>query len=95
MRVMRYLRYIHDLGLHYTRYHIVLDGYSNANWISESTDSKSMGGYIFTLVGATVSWKSSKQIVIAISTMEPEIIALDKCIKDVECLCHFVEDIVS
>ena len=42
-------------------------------------DSKSQSGNVFTLVRASVSWKSSKQMVMARSTMEYEFIALDKC----------------
>ena len=34
----------------------------------------------FTLGGALESWKSSKQTVITISTMESEFIALEKCV---------------
>ena len=48
---------------------------------------------MFTLRGAVVSWKSSKQTIIAKSIMEYEFIALDKCGEEVEWLCHFLEDI--
>ena len=48
---------------------------------------------VFTLGGAVVSWKSSKQIVIARSTMKIEFIALDKCGEEAEWLRHFLEDI--
>ena len=44
MRVLKYLRFTHDYGLHYTRYLVVLEGYSNANWISNVKDSKSHSG---------------------------------------------------
>ena len=74
MRVLKYLRFTRDYGLHYTRYPVVLEGYSDANWISNVKDSKSQSGYVFTLGGATVSWKSSKQMVIVRSTMEYEFI---------------------
>ena len=93
VRVFRYLRYTRNYGLYYTRYPAVLEGYSDANWISDINDSKSTGGYIFTLAGATVSWKSYKQIVIARSTMKSEFIALDKCGEEAEWLRHFLEDI--
>ena len=96
MRVLKYLRFTRDYGLHYTRYHDVLDGYSDANWISNVKDKKSHSGYVFTLGGASVSWKSSKQTVycqIPRSTMESEFIALEKCGKEVEWLCYFLEDI--
>jgi hypothetical protein len=51
-----------------------------------------MSGYVFTLGGAAVSWKSSKQTFIARSTMESEFIALDKAGEEVEWLRHFPED---
>ena len=79
MRVLKYLRFTRDYGLHYTRYSIVLEGYSDANWTSNVKDSKSLSGYVFTLGGAVVSWKSSKQTVIARSIMEYEFIELEKC----------------
>ena len=60
----------------------MLEGYSNANWISGSDEIKSTSGYIFTLGGGAVSWKSFKQTCIARSTMEYELIALKKaCIE--------------
>ena len=94
MRVLKYLRFTCDYGLHYTKYLVVLKGYSDANWISNIKDSKSHSGYVFTLRGATVSWKSSKQTVIARSTMEFEFIALDKCGEEAEWLRYFLEDIL-
>ena len=94
MRVLKYLRFTCDYGLHYTKYLVVLKGYSDSNWISNIKDSKSHNGYVFTLRGATVSWKSSKQTVIARSTMKYEFIALDKCGEEAEWLRYFLEDIL-
>ncbi|GKG16895.1 zinc finger, CCHC-type containing protein, partial [Tanacetum coccineum] len=62
-----------------SRHPAVIEGYSDANWISDIKDSRSTSGYVFTLGGAAISWKSSKQTVIAKPTMESEFIALDKC----------------
>ena len=92
IRVLRYLRYTQNYGLHYTRYPSVLEGYSDANWIYDMKDTKSTSGYVFTHGGAAVSWKSSKQTCIAISTMEYEFIALDKAGEEVEWLRQFLED---
>ena len=78
--------------MHYTWYPAVLEGYSDANWISDTKDTKSTSGYVFTLGGEAVSWKSSKQTCIARSTMELEFIALDKAGEEVEWLRHFLED---
>ncbi|BBN69916.1 transposable element gene [Prunus dulcis] len=39
IRVLRYLSYTKNYGLHYTRYPYVLEGYDNAKWISNTRDS--------------------------------------------------------
>ena len=70
--------------MHYNKYLVVLEGYCDANWISDSTDSKSTSGYVLTLGSAIVSWKSSKQTYIARSTMEVEFVALDKAGEEAE-----------
>ena len=64
IRVLKYLQFIHDYWLHYTRYPTVLEVYSDENWISNVKDSKSHSGYVFTLGGGAVSWKLSKQTII-------------------------------
>ncbi|KAK9683420.1 hypothetical protein RND81_10G139800 [Saponaria officinalis] len=52
-------------GLSYCGYPPILEGYCDANGISESNDIHSTSGYVFTLVGAAVSWRSSEQTCIA------------------------------
>ena len=47
------------------RYLIVLEGFSDAKWIFNKKDTKSTNGYVFTIGGGYVSWKSSKQTCIA------------------------------
>ena len=75
-RVIRYLRYTLSDGLCYMRYSVVLKEYCDANWISNTKDSKFTSGYVFLLGGAVVSWKSSKQTCIARSTIELEFLLL-------------------
>ena len=69
-RVMRYLKGTMNYGLHYTGYPLVLEGYNDANWISDADEMKATTGYMFTLGGGTVSWKSCKQTILTRSTME-------------------------
>ena len=90
-RVLRYLKYTLNFELQYTNYPQVLEGYCDANWISDSKDSFSTSGYVFTVGGGTVSWKSTKQTCIARSTMESEFIALDKAGEETEWLRNFLE----
>jgi hypothetical protein len=55
-----------------------LEGYSDANWISDADELKATSGYVFTLGGGDVSWKSCKQTILTRSTMEAELAALDR-----------------
>jgi hypothetical protein len=74
---MHYLVGIMDYRIHYSRYPAVLEGYSDANWISNMDEMYATSGYVFTLGGATVSWRSCKQTILTRSTMEAELLALD------------------
>ncbi|KAJ9551163.1 hypothetical protein OSB04_015208 [Centaurea solstitialis] len=73
-RVLRYLKRTSDLELTYNTHPGILEGYSDASWIDNSSDSKSTSGWIFTLAGGAISWASKKQTCIAHSTMEAEFI---------------------
>lgn len=92
-RVLRYLKYTLDFGLYYTRYPAIPERYRNANWISDTKDSKSTSSYVFTISGWAVLWKSSKQTCIAWSNMEYEFVALDKTWEEIEWLRNFLENI--
>lgn len=92
-RVLNYVRYTKSYGLHYGKEPAVLEGYTDANWISDSKKSKSTSGYVFTLGGAAVCWKSFKQTLLARSTMESEFIALDTAAEEAEWLRNFMEDV--
>ena len=69
-RVFRYLKGTINYGIHYTCFPAVIEGFSDANWIYDSDETKSTSGYVFTLAGGAVSWKSAKQTIISRSTME-------------------------
>ncbi|UYV65589.1 hypothetical protein LAZ67_3004787 [Cordylochernes scorpioides] len=74
-RVMRYLRGTIDLGVKFERGKTgILKSYTDASW-STTHDGKSYGGYVLKLSEATIDWKSSKQPLVALSTMEAEMIA--------------------
>ena len=60
VRLMKYLRGTMNYGILYSGFPAVLEGYSDANWISDSDETKSTSGYIFTLGGGAISWKSAK-----------------------------------
>ncbi|KAK9665287.1 hypothetical protein RND81_14G102700 [Saponaria officinalis] len=69
VRLLRYLKGTAGFGFSYCGYSPILEGYCEANKILESNDIHSTSDYVFTLAGAAVSWRSSKQTCIARSTM--------------------------
>jgi len=92
-RVMKYLRGSATQGLFYSGFPAVLEGYSDANWITDSDEMKSTSGFVFTLGGAAVSWKSAKQTIITRSTMEAELVALEIACCEAEWLRELLMDI--
>lgn len=62
----------------------MIEGSSDANSIIGQNELKSKSGYVFTLGGGAVSWKSSKQTCISRYTIKYEFIALDKAGEEAE-----------
>jgi hypothetical protein len=82
-----------NLGIKYTGFLSVLEGFSDANWISDSDQMKSTSGYVFTLAGGAVSWRPSKQTVSTRSTKEAELVALDSAALEAEWLRDMLSDL--
>jgi hypothetical protein len=57
-------------------------GYTNASFQTDKDDSKSQSGFVFTLNGGAVSWKSSKQDTVADSTTKVEYTAALEAAKE-------------
>jgi hypothetical protein len=92
-RIMRYLKGTASYGIHYSGYPRVLEGYSDSNWISDADEIKATSGYVFTLGGGAVSWKSCKQTILTRSTMEAELTALDTATVEAEWLRQLLMDL--
>jgi len=75
--IFRYLNGAKDLGLFFQRNaDSNMIGYTDAGYLSDPHNARSQTGYVFLHCGATISWKSSKQTLVATSTNHSEIIAL-------------------
>ena len=57
-------------------------GYTDSNFQSNIESKKSTSGYVFTLGGGAISWRSVKQSIIANSTMETEYIVASEVAKE-------------
>ncbi|KAG8502689.1 hypothetical protein CXB51_000482 [Gossypium anomalum] len=75
-RVLRYLKKTINYGLCYNGYPSVLEGYSDASWITSLEDHAFTSGWIFVLGVEAISWGSKKQTCITDSTMAVEFIVL-------------------
>jgi hypothetical protein len=72
---------------------MVLEGYCDANWISDADEIYATSGYVFSLGGDGVSWKSCKQTILTRSTMEVELTALDTATVEAEWLRELLMDL--
>ena len=92
-RVLRYLKGTISLGLWYGRFPAVLEGYSDAGWIADTAECKDVTGYVFTLGGGAVAWRSVKQKIIIRSISEAELCALDTTVTEVDWLKGLLSEI--
>ena len=92
-QVLKYLRKTIDYGIVYTWYPSVLEGYTDAGWITDSEDHSSTSGWIFTLGGGAISRVSKKQTCISDSTMATEFVALASSRKEAEWLRNLLLEI--
>jgi len=57
-------------------------GYVDADYATNLDTRKSMTSYVFNLFGTAISWKSTHQHIVALSTTEAEFVALTEAIKE-------------
>jgi hypothetical protein len=76
-QILRYLNGTRDLGLFFQKNQdSSLIGYTDAGYLSDHHNARSQTGFVFLHGGTAISWKSSKQTLVATSTNHSEIIAL-------------------
>jgi hypothetical protein len=54
---------------------------------------KATSGYVFTLAGGAVTWRSSKQTILTRSTVEAELVALDSVVVEAEWIQNLLSDL--
>jgi hypothetical protein len=82
-----------SLGIHYTGYPTVLEGYCDANWIPDADEIYATSGYMFSLGGGIVPWKSCKQTILRRLTMEAQLTSLDNASVEAEWLRELLMDL--
>jgi len=74
--VMRYLKGKIDYGLRYaSNCEIILQGFTDSNWVSSVVDQNSKSKCCFSVVSTMISWFNRKQTSVALSMIEAHYIA--------------------
>jgi hypothetical protein len=81
-RILRYLQGTKQIKLIYKKKKEELCGYSDASYAEDKKDRKSTSGQVFMKNGGAISWKSRKQKIVSLSSMEAEYIALTDATKE-------------
>ena len=83
--LLRYLNGSSKLGLVYGKAkndQVKIKSFCDANFAADLDKRRSLTSYVFTLGGNVVSWKSTLQHIVALSTTEAEYVALTETIKE-------------
>ena len=72
-----------ELNLVFTKgSNLEVQGFCDSDHVADQDKRRSISGYVFTVGGNTVSWKSSLQHVVALSSTQIEFIALTENVKE-------------
>ena len=72
-RILNFFQGTRTRGIFYKeKSDLELVGFTDSDWVGDSTDRKSTSGYVFMLVEGPISWSSKKQSAIALSSTEAE-----------------------
>jgi len=83
--ILRYILNTVDVGLVFERDEKVgnyIVGYCDSDYAGDMDKRRSTTGYVFTLANAPVSWKSTLQSTVALSTTEAEYMAVTEAVKE-------------
>jgi len=77
-RILRYLQSTKTMKIIYSNHSNdqQITGYCDASYAEDRKDRKSTSGYLFMKANGPISWKSKKQPIVSLSSMEAEYIAL-------------------
>jgi len=81
--VLRYLKGAYTQNLIFKKdSKFCIEGFSDSDYATDLDRRRSVTGYVFKVGGNTISWKSSLQSVVALSTTEAEYMALTEAVKE-------------
>jgi hypothetical protein len=101
-RLIRYLKGIRTKGIIYGAQpnpgitdddacHI--KGYTDSDWVGDTSTCKSTSGYLFLGAGAPIAWGSNKQLIVALFTCETEYITASDAAREATWLRNLLAEI--
>nr|KYP55110.1 Retrovirus-related Pol polyprotein from transposon TNT 1-94 [Cajanus cajan] len=91
--VFRYLQETKDHMLTYKKFdQLQVIFYSDSDFVDCPDDRKSTSGFVFIMVGGSISWKSVKQTLTTTSTMEAEYVVCYEATCQAMCLKNLISD---
>jgi hypothetical protein len=69
----------------------ILVGFADAGYLSDPHKCRSQTGYVFTIGNTAISWKSTKQTLVATSSNHSEIIALHEAVRE----CIWLRSVIT
>ncbi|PHT90557.1 hypothetical protein T459_05670 [Capsicum annuum] len=86
--ILQYLKRAIDMGLFYSKdCSSDLIGYVDAGYLSNPHKSRSQTGYVFICGGTSISWRSTKQSILATLSNHAEIIVIHEANRECQNLC--------
>ena len=83
--ILRYIQKTVDVGLLFKQDNTLgkgVIGYVDSDYAGDLDKRRSTTGYVFTLAGGPISWKSTLQSTVALSTTEAEYMAVTEAVKE-------------
>ena len=91
--ITRYLRQTTDFCLKYVKSGEKIECFTDADWVGDRADRKSISGTVVLMAGNPVIWRSKMQSLVALSTVESEYIAVCETTKEVLWLIDFLTEL--
>lgn len=92
--VLKYLKSTKNYVLKYQKsgnFDLNISAYADADFAYNINDRKSISGFLLSLNGILISWKSKKQATVALSSCEAEYVSLTNCVTE----CIFIKQLLE
>ncbi|MCO5570232.1 hypothetical protein L7F22_023950 [Adiantum nelumboides] len=91
--ILRYLKATKNMRICYGSQELSVMGYTDSDYADDLDNRRSTLGYVFTMVGGAVSWRSRLQTCVTQSTTEVEYVAASEACKEAIWLGRLVRDL--